>query len=239
MVWSIHCTTICPASEASPRNSTVLTCRDLKSLNILLKLCATSSNPGTLRFQVCLGDLGTMSFYERGSAAQLSGFSGTHEYMAPEVLKIQERENFCDLVEALVGMQLHNLGLLDIRYDEKVDIWSALMMLLDMLSGLGCAGLELFNVPIRTLTEKKMALGEFAMHQLNKLANGMYLPLGVINTSNFLYYKPVLERLIPLMAGLSGQQRCSAHSLLPIVTELKKQYENSSTPPLCRVEFCL
>lgn len=218
-----------------------LFCRDLKSLNILLRKCATSSSPDTARYQVCLGDLGTMSCYERGSPHRLGGFSGTHEYMAPEVLKVKEKRKLAELLARLQMGNLNQLGS-EAEYDEKVDVWSAQMTLVDMLSGLQCAGLELLRNSVRAALEGKPSetpLGDFAVQQLQELAGGKHLPLGQITHDNFEYYRPVLEHLIPLMSGLRGQQRSSAHALLPVVRQLKWLYECSCPVPLRKVEFCL
>lgn len=214
-------------------------CRDIKSHNILIKEFHNAQ--GITTYKVCLCDLGSMASYRRGSSQRFSGEFGTPEYMAPDVLKYWEQD---EPAEKRPGLKVGDVSAAKkpILYDETVDTWSAMMTLLDMITGLPCVG----KILLRREPCCKAKLWEYALLQLQRLVNGKIESLGVpgtpglglITTSSFEVYEPVITQLISPMAGLYGQTRSSANSLLADVDALIALY-NKYDPPTEDIVFCL
>lgn len=187
-----------------PEQYAVLTvhCSDIKPHNVLINS----------RGQLFLADLGTMASYPHGSFKKFTTFTGTIEYMAKELLDVRDVQlGHAQGLAGLVGLAGQHQ-----QYDVTDDVHAVLMMLLDMLAGLSCVPNKLLVRDVRCEVQR----GQFLNQQLERLMRGELLPVGNITEANFADYQPVLLRLIPPMAGVAGQARCSAAVVLPVVDEL-------------------
>lgn len=176
-----------------------------------------------------------MCSYIRGNTQKLSGLYGTMEYMAPELLQQDDLEKLAEKAYKW-GLPVGNPGQLyaGFSYDETVDIFSAMMTFIDMLSGLSCAGKQLFARSMREGAENRY----YVPYQLQRLLEGK-VELGFITQQTFEYYRPVLARLIPMMSGCNGQPRCSANTLLTTVRDLIAEYDLKYPTIARKLEFCI